>query len=304
MSNKMLIRIALILLVAIAAWGGMALLRRGSVDTPVGFTLPHVQADSAQDIAYVGPKDTLRLKREGPAWTVNGHRAAPRVVETFFRSMADTSLRSELVAQSAESHGRLGVDSVAGRHLTVTGGGKTLLDLWFGNRGPDFEGFYVRQAGDNRVFLLHGTFADLTVQPLEDWRDKQVLALAPENIGKVEVGRGKAGYTLSRSGKAWSFAKGGEADSTKVARWIAMFRELRATGFPNPAQVDSAKFSPPERTIKLYGVTGEPLASVMLDSIASTFVMRVNDQPDLYTLDQQMTNLVVPADSTFKKSAQ
>lgn len=301
MSNKMLLRIALVLVVAILAWGGMALLRRRSVDTPVGFTLPRVNPDSAESIAYVGPQDTLRLQREGKGWTVNGHAAAPKVVETFFRSMADTSLRSELVAQSAESHGRLGVDSVAGKHLTVAGGGKTLLDLWFGNRGPDFEGFYVRQAGDNRVFLLRGTFADLTVQPLEDWREKQVLALAPETIGKVEVGRGKLSYTLTRTGKAWSFAKGGAADSTKVTRWLGVFRELRATSFPNPAQADSARFSPPERMVKLYGVTGEPLASVALDSIASTFVMRVNDQPDLYTLDPQMTNLVVPAESTFKK---
>lgn len=301
MSAKVLLRIGLVLLVALAAWGGLALLHHASGDVPVGFTLPRIGPDRAESIAYVGPGDTLRLSRQGTAWSVNGHPAAPKVVETFFRALADTTLRSELVAQSPESHGRLGVDSVAGKHLTVQGGGATLLDLWFGNRGPDFEGFYVRAAGDNRVFLLRGTFADLTVQPLEDWREKQVLALAPDGIARVEVVRGRQRYGLSRSGTAWSFATGGLADSTKVARWLAVVRELRATSFPTPAQADSAKFSPPERSVRLYGLTGEPIASVALDSIASTFVMRVNDQADLYTLDPQMTSLVAPAESTFKK---
>ncbi|HWA58842.1 MAG TPA: DUF4340 domain-containing protein [Gemmatimonadales bacterium] len=301
MSPKVLQRIVLALAVAVLAWGGLAFLRRGAVDRPERLVLPKVAADAAQSIAYVGPRDTIRLERQGAGWTVNGHPAAPRVVETFFRSLADTSVRADLVAQSVESHSRLGVDSAAGKHLTVSGGGKSLVDLWFGNRGPDFEGFYVRQAGDPRVFLLKGTFADLTVQPLEDWREKQVLALSTDSIARVEVTRGKQRYTLTRSGTAWSLAKGGAADSTRVTRWLALFRELRATSFPSPAQADSAKFAPAERTVTLYGSGGAPLASVALDSIASTFVMRVNDQADLYTLDQRMTDLVAPAESTLKK---
>lgn len=301
MSAKVLLRILLLLAVAVLLWAGLAVLKRSSTDTPVGFALPKVNGDSADAIAYVGPQDTIRLVREGAAWRVNGHPAAGKVIETFFKSLGDSGARSDLVAQSTESHARLGVDSASGKHLTVTGGGKTLLDLWFGNRGPDFEGFYVRKAGEAQVFLLHGTFADLTVQPVEEWREKQVLSLQPDAIGKVEVQRGRQGYTLIRSGKAWSYAKGGAADSTKVTRWLGTFRELRATSFPNPAQADSAKFAPPERSVKLYGVTGELLGSVTLDSIASTFVMRVNDGPDLYTLDLLATNLVTPADSAFRR---
>lgn len=301
MSAKVLMRILLLLAVAVLVWGGLAVLNRSSTDTPVGFSLPRVSADSAETIAYVGPQDTIRLTRQGGAWTVNGHPAAGKVVETFFKSLGDSGARSELVAQSSESHARLGVDSTTGKHLTVQGGGKTLLDVWFGNRGPDFEGFYVRKAGEAQVFLLHGTFADLTVQPLEDWREKQVLALTPEAIGKVEVQRGKQGYALVRAGTAWSFIKGGAADSARVTRWLGTFREFRATSFPNPAQADSAKFAPPERSLKFYGATGELLASVELDSIASTFVMRVNDRPDRYTLEPQATTLAIPSDSTFRK---
>lgn len=300
MSSKVLLRILLLLAVAMLLWAGLAVVNRTSVDSPERLSLPAVPADSADAIAYVSPQDTIRLARTGTGWTVNGHRAAPRVIETFFKSLGDSAARSELVAQSAESHARLGVDSATAKHLTVTGRGKTLLDLWFGNRGPDFEGFYVRQEGDNRVYLLRGTFADLTVQPLEDWRDKQVLALTPDSIARVEVQRGRKSYTLTRDGSAWTLGKGVTADSAKVARWLGTFRELRASSVPSPAQTDSARFAPPERSLKFYGPSGDLLASLALDSIASTFVLRTSEG-ELYTLDPQMTNLVVPTDSGLRK---
>jgi hypothetical protein len=301
MSSKVLLRIAMVLGIALAAWALLALWQRWSSDTPETFALPRLAADSVQSIEYLGKADTIRLIRQGTGWTVNGHPAAPKVVEAFFHALADSGARSELVAQSAESHARLGVDSAAGKHLTVQGGGKALLDLWFGNRGPDFEGFYVRKAGDNRVFLLHGTFADLTVQPLEDWREKLALSLGSDSIARVEVVRGKGGYSLSKSGNAWSFAKGGPADSARVTRWLHQFSELRATGFPTPPQADSARFSPPERRVTLFGTGAAPLAVVSLDSLPSVFVMKLGEGGELYTLDQRMTDLVAPAESTLRK---
>lgn len=301
MSSKVLLRIAMVLGIALAAWALLAVLRRSATDRPVTFALPHLVQDSVDTIEYLGPQDTIRLARQGGVWKVNGHPAASKVVETFFRALGDTTSRSDLVAQSAESHARLGVDSVAGKHLTATGEGKTLLDLWFGNRGPDFEGFYVRRAGDNQVFLFRGTFADLTVQPLEDWREKLALALATDSVARIEVTRGKSGYGLSRSGTAWTFARGGAADSTRVARFLNQFRELRATGFPAPGQADSARFAPAERKVTLLATSGQPLAVVALDSLPSVFVLRVGDTGELYTLDQRMADLVVPEEGSLKK---
>lgn len=302
MSPKVLLRIVVILAVALLAWGLLALLRRSSTDSTVSFGLPHLTADSVESIEYVGPQDTIRLAKQGSNWSVNGHPAAPKVVEAFFRATADTSARSEMVAQSPESHVRLGVDSAVGKHLTVKGGGKTLLDIWFGNRGPDFEGFYLRKTGENPVYLMRGTFADLTVQPLDDWRDRLALSIGSDSVKRVDVIRGKGGYSLTKSGGGWTFAKGGAADSNRVARWLAQFKELRATGFPKPGQTDSASFTPAERKVTLYGSGTQPIAVVSLDSLPSTFILKIGEGAERYTLDQKVTDLVVPAESTFRKA--
>jgi Domain of unknown function (DUF4340) len=301
MSSKVLLRIAVVLAVALAVWAVLGVLQRSAADQPVGLALPHLAEDSADGISYVGRQDTIRLVRQAPGWAVNGHPASAKVVEAFFRALGDSTARSELIAESAESYGRLGVDTTAGKHLTVTGGGKTVLDLWFGNRGPDFEGFYVRRAGDSRVFLLRGTFADLTVQPLDDWRERQVLSIPTDRISRIEVVRGKTSYGLARSGTAWAFGTGGPADSTRVARFLDQFKELRATGFPTVAQTDSARFAPAERKVTLYGASGQPLAAVMFDSLPSKFVVRVGEGGELFTLDQRMADLVAPGEKSFRK---
>lgn len=301
MSSKVLFRIALVLAIALAAWALLAVLGRSASDRPGTLSLPHLAADSVDGIAYVGNADTIRLARQAGGWTVNGHRAAPKVVEAFFRALADTATRSELVAQSAESHVRLGVDSTGGKRLTVTGAGKVLLDLWFGNRGPDFEGFYVRREGDARVFHLRGTFADLTVQPLDDWREKLALAIVPDSVGRIEVTRGKSGYGLARSGSVWSFTRGGPADSTRVARFLGQFTELKATGFPTAGQADSARFAPPERKVTLFNTAGQPLAVVALDSLPSLFVLRIGDGGELYTVYQRVADQIAPEEGSLKK---
>jgi hypothetical protein len=297
----MLRRIAVLLGILLAAWALLALLHRSSADRPAVLVLPRLTAPDADSFSYVGPQDTIRVVRQGGTWRVNGTPAAAKVVETFFRAMADTSARSELVAQSPASHERLGVDSLKGKRLTVVKGGKPVLDLWFGNRGPDFEGFYVRRAGENQVYLLRGTFADLTVQPLDDWRDRQILAVGPDTVSAVEVVRGRVRYSLKRAGTVWNLAQGGTADSTKVARFLRYFADLRATGFPSRSESDSARFRPAKRQVTLFGASGQQLATLALDSLASGFLVRAADSGPIFKLDARTAELITPEAGSLEK---
>jgi hypothetical protein len=299
MSSKVLLRIAMVLGVALAAWALLAVLRRSAADRTVGVPLPTVSPEQADAISYVGPQDSIRLTLTGGVWQVNGHRASATAVQAFFRALGDTSARSELIAQSTASHERLGVDSLKGKRLTVTGGGQTLLDVWFGNRGPDFEGFYIRRAGDNRVFLLRGAFADLTAQPLDDWRDNQVLAIPADSIGGVAVVRGRRSYSLTRVGGGWSLGSGAAPDSIRVARFLAQFGELRASSFPGTEEADSARFEPADRRVTLYGRGGQTLAALVLDSIASGFLLRVGDSGEVVKLNTRLADGITPDQGTL-----
>ncbi len=294
MSPKLLRQIIAVMLGVIVGWGLLASWQRQrrQADSESGIVLPRLDPASTDTIRYSGGGDSVLLVRQGSRWTVNGQPAGQPVVEAFFRAASDSSTRSELIAESAASHERLGVDSARARHLRVSGGGKTLLDLHFGGRGPDFEGFYARQGDDPRVFLVRGTFANLTVQGIDDWRDKTLVAVPKDSVGHVEVVRGRTKYQLTRGAGTWSLGNA-IADSARVSQYLGSFTALRATGFPRPEQADSAKFAPAERSVELFSLASRSLGRLALDSMSWGWAVRTEDGV-LYKLDQRLVDLVTP----------
>jgi hypothetical protein len=301
MSPKVLLRIALALSAALLAWGALALFRRTRQDDAGSLVLPRLTAKDVSEIGLRKAADTLVLARHGSGWIVNGFPASASAVEGFLTTLGDTSLRSEVVSESRASHHRLGVDSVTARRLAITAGGKTVLDLWFGNRGPDFEGFYVRPEGSDRAYLLRGRFAEQTAMGVAEWREKQVATVAPDSVAKVEVGRGKTRWSLQRKGPGWDLSHG-LADSTKVARFLAAIRELRAAGFPEAAEMDSIHFEVPDRSLTVFSGGGQTLLSLVFDSThQGAFWVRSTGGGPVYRLDARMADLATPAESTLKK---
>ncbi|HXW97860.1 MAG TPA: DUF4340 domain-containing protein [Gemmatimonadales bacterium] len=301
MSPQVLKRIALALAVALVIWGALALKGRRRWDQSGGLSLPHLGASAVAEIALRRGRDTVVLHRQGDSWTVNGFPADPNAVKNFFDALADSSTNSELIAQSASSQARLSVDTVNGKRLTITADGKAAFDVWVGTRGPDFEGFYVRPQGSDFVYLLRGRFADLLALGEPEWREKQIASLQPDNIGKVEVMRGKARWSLVRDGHAWRLP-GGPADSTKVARFLAQVSTLRATGFPESTELDSISFAHPNRSLILSAADGRTLLSLVFDSTrAGSFWVRGPTGGAIYRLDPRTADLATPAESTLKR---
>ena len=301
MSSTQLLRIAVALVVLLAAWGGIALWRSRGRDQPARFTPAAALSPAAADRVEIarGP-DTVRLEKRGAQWTVNGFQASEQAVLDFFSALADTAASSELVAQNASSHERMGLDSLKAGRVTVTGGGKTLVDLYLGNRGPDFEGGYLRRVGEPAVYLLGGRFRDLADRGEDLWRERLIAKVTPDSVATVEVTRGRKRYTLKR-GAPWRLSGEGPADSAAVARLLSQFAELRATGFPTRAQSDSADFRKAERRVRLLGPSGMPLLAIALDSsTAGAFWVRADSGGSVYKVDQRLAEMITPAESFLR----
>lgn len=244
MSAQMLRRIAAALGLALVLWGGLALWQRSARDTPAGLTLPRLSAEAVERVSFVRGADTITLMRSGADWLVNGLPAEARTVTEFLAASGDNSAGSELVSQSAVSHQRLGVDSATALRLTITGPAAG-LDLLVGSRGPNFEGFYVRRVGESAAYLLHGSFVEATTRSADDWRDRLIAAIPAEEIGSVTVRRGPDTYVVQTRGSGWTVG-GVPGDSTAVARYLGLFGDVRASGFPDASQLAAMRFDPPE----------------------------------------------------------
>jgi hypothetical protein len=297
-SATQLKRIAMALGALVVLWGFAELIGGGSDTTTARFELPKLNPQDVDTVKIFRATDTLLLVRQADRWSVNGHLAASQAVTDLFSGLRDSS-QAEVVAESATSHGQLGVDSATGKRVELTQGGQALAGVIVGNRGPGWRGVYVRRPSEDRVYLMRADLGNAVERQLDDWRDKLVVAVEPDSVREVRVERGRGSYTLRRSDAGWRFATGAAADSAEVRRMLEQYRNFQGGGFPTPVQEDSLDFRRPNRRITLAGASA-PLAELLFDSTANWWYVQKAEGGTVYRVESWRLNQLFPADSTLR----
>lgn len=300
MSKVQLRRLVAVLATLVLAWLGLRALRRPASDHPATFRPEPIAPTAVTEIVFASGSDTVRLTRNGPGWLANGFPAAGHLVGELLSELADSSWSGELVASNRASYSRLGVDSAGARHLMVRAGGKPVIAYRIGKRGSDFASVYLLREGDANVYEVRGRLGEAADRKLEDWRDKRILALAADSIGAVEIRRGRSLLHATRGDSGWKLGST-PADSAAVADWLGKLASLSATGFGGPQAADSARRSTSHNSIAILNRTGQVLARLTLDSIASGFLVRRQDDSTLYRLDTWTAGQIMPADTLLKR---
>lgn len=303
MTAQRLLHIAIALLAVLILWVLVEIFGPRSDVVDVRPLLIPMRAEAVDRVEIVGPGDTIRLSRTpSGAWTVNGHAAAPSMIDELFDALDDSTV-AQLVAQSASSHERMGVDSASGKHVRIVGGGQELLHLIAGERGVSFRSRYVRLSGDDEVYLLEGALVPAFDRSLTDWRDKVIAAIEPDSIVRIRVDRKAGGYEIERrDSTTWRFAAGAPVDSAAIRRTLEAYRSLAAQGgaFATAAQIDSADFTRPDRRVTLVGGRGDTLLALLLDSTETGFWVRHAAGGTVFELFRWKGDEIAPADSVLR----
>lgn len=299
MNPTQLKRVVIVLAVVVALWILAELLGGGPDDTETALILPAVEMSQVDAVTIVRPSGTNALEKVGDStWTVNGYPADESSIQDLFAGLSDSS-EAELVATGAALHGRMGVDSTEGIFLTLENEGEELATVVFGKRGSAYNTRYVRREGEDYVYQYSGQLAGVVDRDETGWRDKTIVSIEPDSVGRVVARRSEGGYTLTRRDNNWVIGSA-PADSAAVHRMLNQYNSLQASGFASPAQVDSTDFNRPDRTVTLFGLEGETLASMAMDSTAAAYWLRVESDSVTYRILQWKANQMIPVDSTLR----
>jgi hypothetical protein len=294
--------VVIVLAVAVVFWLLAELLGGSPDDSETAFVLPALQMSEVDAVTITRPAGTNLLERVGDStWTVNGFRAAEGQVQDLFAGLAE-SVEAELVATGSAVHGRMEIDSSQGIFVRFENEGELLASVIFGKRGSAYNSRYVRLDGEDLVYQFAGQLAGAVDRSESDWRDKGVLSIEPDSVGRVVARRSEGGYTLSRGEDGWLLGRGEATDSAAVHRMLNQYNSLQASGFASLAQVDSTDFSRPDRTVTLYGLEGETLASLAFDSTSAAYWLKVESDSVIYRILQWKANQLIPVDSTLRAS--
>jgi hypothetical protein len=302
MSPRQLVLIALGLGALLLLWGAAALVRGGAIASGGGerFALPAITADKVDTVWIARRADTTLLVRQDSArWTANGHPTAAGPIKDLLDALADSSRRTELIAEKASSHARMGVDS-GGTRIRVAGRSGTLANLVVGQRSADLDGGYMRMANDSAVWLVRGGLASAVERGPDEWRDRRIGGVTSDSVARIEVKRGARTYSLRRSGGKWTLGSGAPADSTAVGELLGALGQVEGSGFASPAQGAAAKFTPADRSVRALRADGSPLLALVLDSMKAGFWARTDTGKVVYRLENWAADRLTPAESAFR----
>jgi hypothetical protein len=301
MSVTALIRAISILAALLVLWGAFALFRGSMGDGVRGLSLPPLTAADVDRVAIAQGGDTVLLARSGAGWRANGYAADGSQLDQLFRALADTGSSTELLARSASSHGRLGVDT-AGRRVDFLRGGDTLLSLVVGGQGRAFQTAYVRLSGEDEVFLYRGALPGLLSRDLDAWRDRAIARLPADSVEVVTVTRAGRDVILRREADGWSVG-GRAADTAAVGRLLRALSDLAAIGFATRAEADSLSFERPWRRLAVVGRGGDTLLALDMDSTDAGYWARSARSGDVFRVDFWRLDQLTPTADVLRSGS-
>jgi hypothetical protein len=299
MTPRNLRLLAVALGVLLLLWGAVAVASRGGRNEEQRLRLPRMTPADVDSVTIAGARDTVVLARAGTAWRVNGYSTDPQAIEELVAALGDTAAAGDLVAESASSYARLGMDSASARHVRIVAHGKTVLDIVTGKPGVVYGTGYLRPVASPAVYLVQSSLPRIAERGVDGWRDKRIAAVPGDSVAKIEIQRGGRRYTLSRKGAGWALAPGGATDSMEVANFLRALADVRAAGFATPGQADSVKFSPPTRRLRVLGRDRAPRVSLVFDSTAAGIWARADSGGTVWRMESWGVDQLTPADSTL-----
>lgn len=261
-------------------------------DEGLDAALAALNDSTVRSLRVVGPSDTLRLTRSGSGWTVNGFPADSAALARLWEALSATQVGS-VVATNPGNHARLGVAADSAWLLEAEAQDPARILL--GKRGSRYQTFFARLPDQDAVYQLEGDLHAAATRPLQDWRDKVVVALDTGAVARIDGVREGTSWSLSREGGAWLLS-GEPADSTAVRGILQELRRFQASGFHG----EDAEPGEPSRKLVALDATGDTLAVLELGGDNGSLWARTTGDPVVYEVPTWRADRIVPGSSELR----
>ena len=295
MSEKTL-RMSLYFLASVALLYGLSVVLGGRVgdsapggDPGLAAALEEIDPVLVSQVEITGPRDTIRLLREGTEWSVNGFEADSGAVSRLMRALEEAEVAS-VAATNPANHGRLGLDADSAWTLAVDDDVRVLL----GKAGTRFRTAYARLPDEDVASLIQGDLRSAAARSLLDWRDKIVLRADTAAIASIRVTRDGDETLFERSESTWMVGDD-EADPTTVQNILQELSGLRATGFAAEDAERPSDDGEADRSVQAMNADGEEVASLFLTEQEGNFRVATPASPYVFEVPTYRADRVAPA---------
>ncbi|MBS3742410.1 MAG: DUF4340 domain-containing protein, partial [Candidatus Cloacimonetes bacterium] len=148
---------------------------------------------------------------------------------------------------------------------------------------------YLRERNSNKVVSVPGNLSYIIYQPLNQWRDKNIVNIPGEELDAIEIVKGDTYISLARQDTAWQVTKNGEAitpEQNKIDRIVQSFSPLRARGFAE--DTEELDWQNPEVSIKLLPAGAETKTIKFIQENDNSYYAKVSDKEAIYKIPSSL----------------
>lgn len=259
--------------------------------------------ETTTEIKITQGPESRTLKKEGNEWKINEHIASPGQIDEFFTHLKGIELE-QLVSKNKENFPEFGVTPEEGYTLEVKNQKDTPIFM-IGNSGPLLDSFYISQKEGSEVYLAKSGLRDKLVQGVNNWRDKTMVKLTPEQVGKIEIVGSNEPLTLTKNtDNSWTAQAGTKTASLTDVQKEALTQALaglEALDLLNSEQTQEFKNAPNKMTIRISDANAAMLTELTLLKKDPDWWVSVSGKDTSYLVPEYtFSSLIIPYTSLFK----
>jgi hypothetical protein len=253
---------------------------------------------------------TVELARIGGGWRLSvpfDYAAQDPAVQSTLTSLQDLEL-VDVVSSNPEKRHNYDVDS-SGTHVQAWEGDKQVLSLIIGKAAPDFAHTFVRRDGSDEVYRAVGMLSYTFNKKANDWRDKTILALHLEEVGRVALRYPKDNLSvqLTRQDSLWTVATNGGAsaiaDSATVANLLSAVAHFNSVSFATPEDLQGHDLSQADFELYLETDSGQHELHFWKAENSRYFVRRKDADDVVFSVYENSLSRVLKKPEDFKPAS-
>lgn len=285
---------------------------------------PHLAVDQIARVEIEHLLDGVQLQKTGAEWQVEAktsplqaqleapsekmpeptaatdHAGTPSFAANTEQVEAMLELLQSLqvgtvASRNPENFDKLQVGKIGTQVRAYAADGNVLAHLIVGKQGPDYVSTYVRQDGDDAVYLVSDQLPGRFPAQAAQWRDRRVWALDPDQIRTVIVERLDGGFAISKNPEGLFVVEGhpdaGTLDAEKVGAWFAQWATIQAAKFAEGVSREQAGLQKPKVQVTVTMADGAPQTLALgSDAPGGVPYGALAGKSDLYVLSTSLRN--------------
>lgn len=201
-----------------------------------GTPLFQFEPDEISSISIKNGDQSFRIERFGEDWRLTKGMedfAAPDAVNSLLQTALQTPVLDRIESEEIRDDKNLSAFGVLKSSLQIDFKGDKPNSLLIGKTSPDGTRNYVAFQNSKTVYLIPNDIVKFITLPIENFRDRRLVPIQPEQIERIEFHKANTTLNLQRKADGWKIFQPlqAKADDVAVEALISKIKSLRLQSF-------------------------------------------------------------------------